>query len=122
MIVCVLVQDQSCVASGEVFTTPAPQIMRPAGRLPAGACSPKVAECRKRVQMRERKGNAPGELRDGVGSSRDDYGHWIKDDEDCKFAQSFSTNITSNTHIFNLRIFLCLVIEVLIIHHHLSSH
>ncbi|KAG0601837.1 hypothetical protein M758_11G141800 [Ceratodon purpureus] len=69
-------------ASDEVLTAPELQVMRPSIGLPAGACSPKVAEFRKRVQMHERMLNAPGEFRDSFESSRDDYGHWIKDDED----------------------------------------
>ena len=99
---CVSVQGQPCdangVASGEVFTAPVPapvpQVMRPSGRLPAGACSPKVAEFKKRVQnMHKRMANAPGEPRGSVGSSP---GQWIKDDEDCKFAHSLSQSFPTH--------------------------
>ena len=79
------------IESGEVLTAPAPQPQRhsPPRRLPTDACSPKIAEFRRRVAMHERNNahaNAiPGEVvRDGVGSDRGDCGHWIKTDSECK--------------------------------------
>lgn len=79
------------IKSGKVLTTPVTQPlspcdnrMRPPGRLPSDECSPKVAEFRRRMAMHERN---MGKLRDGVGSNRDDGGHWIKTDSECKLAK-----------------------------------
>ncbi|XP_024402115.1 uncharacterized protein [Physcomitrium patens] len=85
----------SCTAngaeSGEVLTTPALRPpssahyrMSPRNSHPTGACSPKVAEFRRRVAMHERVATALGELarEDVGGSGRDDFGHWVKTDSE----------------------------------------
>ncbi|KAG0608269.1 hypothetical protein M758_8G092900 [Ceratodon purpureus] len=78
------------IEKGEVFTAPAPQLQSQSvpRRLPTGACSPKVEEFRRRVAMQQERNNVQasahsGEVvRDGVGSNRDDGGHWIKTDSE----------------------------------------
>lgn len=90
-------QGLPCAANGtesEVILTapaPQPQFQSPPRRFPTDPCSPKVAEFRKRMAMREKNCEQPNVnpgdvIRNCVGSSKDSdgSGHWIRTDSECE--------------------------------------